>query len=252
MDVQVVVTGLDDIQRNLGSAGKQVAFAASRAINTTAFAVNAAIKDELQRRVQGGATPYTLRAFRVEKSTKQNLTALVALRTDRPGGEAGGGTPYDQALAHLFTGGVRRWKRVEGYLRSIGVLPDGLMAVPGKACPLDARGNIPRATFRAITVDLAQAGPSRQTRASARRAAMGAAATAHFVALPGNTSKLHPGIYRRTRTSGSRQLQPIILFVSPGTWNRLIDLQQLAGEVVTKTFGPAFDKELAAALATAK
>lgn len=107
MDVQVVITGLDDIQRNLGSAGKQVAFAASRALNTTAFAVNGRIKDELQRRVQGGATPYTLRAFRVEKSTKQNLTALVALRTDRPGGEAGGGTPYDQALAHLFTGGVR-------------------------------------------------------------------------------------------------------------------------------------------------
>lgn len=252
MGVQVVITGLDELKRNLGSAGKQVAFAASRALNTTAFAVNGQIKEELQRRVQGGATPYTLRAFKVDKATKQSLSATVALRTDGPGGGAGGGTPYDQALAHLFTGGVRRWKRVEGYLRSIGVLPAGLMAVPGKFCPLDARGNIPRAVFRAITADLAQAGPSRQTRAGARRAARGAAATAHFVAQPGNPSKLHPGIYRRVLTTDGWQLQPIIMFVAPGTWDRMVDLEKLAGDVVTKTFGPAFDKELAAALATAK
>lgn len=252
MSVKVVITGLDEIKRTVGSAGKQAAFAASKALNTTAFAVNGKIKEELQRRVQGGAAPYTLRAFKVDKATKQTLVATVALRADGPSGGAGGGTPYDQALAHLFTGGARRWKRVEGYLRSIGVLPAGLMAVPGKFCPLDARGNIPRSAFRAITADLAQVGPSRRTRAIARQATRSTAATAHFVATASNPSKLHQGIYRRVRVHEGWKLQPIILFVRPGTWSRMVDLEQLANEVATKTFGPEFEKEFTNAMATAR
>lgn len=248
LNVTVDSTGL---KQAMAAAEKQARFAASKALNSTAFAVNSKIKDELQRRVQGGATPYTLRAFNVEKATKQNLVATVALRTDGPGGGAGGGTPYDQALGHLFTGGVRRWKRVEGYLSAIGVMPQGLMAVPGKFCPLDARGNIPRAVFRAITADLTQAGPSRRTRTGARQAAKGSGAV-HFVAQPGNPSKLHPGIYRRVLASDGWKLQPVILFVQPGTWDRMVDLEKLAGDVVSKTFGPEFAKEFANAMATAR
>lgn len=245
-----VIVDSTDFKRAMAAAEKQARFAASKALNSTAFAVNAKIKDELQSRVQGGATPYTLRAFKVEKATRQELVASVALRTDAAGG--GGGTPYDQALGHLFTGGVRRWKRVEGYLRAMGVLPAGLMAVPGKFCPLDARGNIPRAVFRVITADLTQAGPSRRTRTGARQAAKGAGATAHFVAQPGNPSGIAAGIYRRTLTTDGWKLQPVILFVQPGTWDRMVDLEKLAGEVVGKTFGPEFVKEFANAMATAR
>ena len=239
-------------KRAMEVAEKQARFAASKAMTTTAFKARDEIYDQLKRRVQGGATPYALRSFNVEKATKQNLVATVALRTDSPGGGAGGGTPYDQALGHLFTGGVRRWKRVEGYLQAMGVLPAGLMAVPGKFCPLDARGNIPRAAFRAITADLTQAGPSRRTRTGARSVARTGKATAHFVAQPGNPSKLHEGIYRRVMASDGWKLQPVILFVRPGTWDRMIDLHQLAGDVVGKTFGPEFAKEFANAMATAR
>lgn len=241
-----VIVDSTDFKRAMAAAEKQACFAASKALNSTAFAVNARVKEELQRRVQGGATPYTLRAFNVEKATKQNLVATVALRGD---GAGAGGTPYDQALGHLFTGGVRRWKRVEGYLQAMGVLPAGLMAVPGKFCPLDARGNIPRSALRAITADLTQVGPSRRTRTVARQSAK---ATAHFVAPPGNQAGIATGIYRRVLTPNGWQLQPVIMFVSPGTWDRMLDLEQLAGDVVGKTFGPEFAKEFSNAMATAR
>ena len=247
-----VIVDSTDFKRAMAAAEKQAIFSLSKALTTTAFKARDEIYDQLKRRVQGGATPYALRSFNVEKATKQNLVATVALRTDGPGGGAGGGTPYDQALGHLFTGGVRRWKRVEGYLQAMGVLPAGLMAVPGKFCPLDARGNIPRSAFRAITADLTQAGPSRRTRTGARSVAKTGRTTAHFVAQPGNPSKLHQGIYRRTLAPTGWQLQPVILFVQPGTWDRMIDLHQLAGDVVGKTFGPEFAKEFANAMATAR
>lgn len=247
-----VIVDSTDFKRAMAAAEKQATFAASKTLTTTAFKARDEIYDQLKRRVQGGATPYALRSFNVEKATKQNLVATVALRTDGPGGGSGGGTPYDQALGHLFTGGVRRWKRVEGYLRAMGVMPQGLMAVPGKFCPLDARGNIPRSAFRAITADLTQAGPSRRTRTGARQSSKGSRAAVHFVAHEGNPSKLHPGIYRRVLASDGWKLQPVILFVQPGTWDRMVDLEKLAGEVVGKTFGPEFAKEFANAMATAR
>lgn len=248
MKLNVIVDSAD-FKRAMAAAEKQATFAASKTLTTTAFKARDEIYDQLKRRVQGGATPYALRSFNVEKATKQNLVATVALRTDGPGGSAGGGTPYDQALGHLFTGGVRRWKRVEGYLQAMGVLPAGLMAVPGKFCPLDARGNIPRSALRAITADLTQVGPSRRTRTVARQSAK---ATAHFVAPPGNQAGIATGIYRRVLTPNGWQLQPVIMFVSPGTWDRMLDLEQLAGDVVGKTFGPEFAKEFSNAMATAR
>ena len=54
----------------------------------------------------------------------------------------------------------------------------------------------------------------------------------HFVAPPGNPSGIATGIYRRVLTPSGWQLQPVIMFVSPGTWDRLLDLEQLAGDVV--------------------
>ena len=66
--IDIQITGLEDVKKMLGSLGKQADFAASRALNTTAFKINAEVKTEMNRAFAGGATPYTLRAMKVEKS----------------------------------------------------------------------------------------------------------------------------------------------------------------------------------------
>jgi len=44
----------------------------------------------------------------------------------------------------------------------------------------------------------------------------------------------------------------MILYVDPVAYRKFIDLDKLGQEVVTKTFQPAFDKELSKALASAR
>ena len=90
MQVNIQITGLDAVKAQLGNAGKQVNYAASRALNTTAYAINSKLKDEMSSTFKGGATAFSLRAFSVTKSEKSTLTAAVGLRTDAPAG----GTAY--------------------------------------------------------------------------------------------------------------------------------------------------------------
>ncbi|MEN9887042.1 MAG: hypothetical protein RL758_1620 [Pseudomonadota bacterium] len=246
--INIQMTGLRELQQRLGESGRQVPYAASRAINSTAFAINARIKDEMQRVFQGGAAPYTLRAFEVSKSSKANLTATVMLRKNAP---EGGGTPYAKALRHLFTSGTRDWKRLEGYLRARGLMPSGLMAVPGRDCPLDSRGNIRRTALREMLGGL---GTGSKGMRVYRRTGGGKAlkAVGYFAILPGAGSKLKPGIYKRIETRGSSGLQPMVMFVRKGNWRQAIDLGQLGQDMAGQTFVREFDKELGRALASAR
>jgi hypothetical protein len=247
MQISLNITGLDAVKAQLGAMAKQANFAASRALNTTAFAVNASLKREMQQVFKGGATPYTQRAFAIDKATKSNLVATVALRNDSPAG----GTPYAKALGHLFTGGTREWKKLEGYLRGSKLMPSGLMAVPGSACPLDARGNIRQA---ALTEMLGVLRANRSNLRVYRKTGAGKAqkAVGYFAIQHGTKASLHPGIYKRVETGTTSTLDPMVMFVHPGKWRKFIDLQKLATEVVAKTFNAEFNKELSAALGSAR
>lgn len=248
MQLTVNITGLDEIRAQLGSAGRQVNFAASRALNTTAFEVNKRLKADMQATFKGGATAYTQRAFRVDRSSKSNLTASVMLRTDAPEG----GTPYSKALGHLFTGGTRDWKKLEGYLRGRKLMPSGLMVVPGPGITLDGRGNIPK---RVLSEMLGVVSAPQTNLRVYRRTGAGKAqkAVGYFVALPGSrASKLQPGIYKRIETGSSSKVVPMVLYVRPGNWRKFIDLQAIGNEVVGKTFAVNFTKEFEAAMRSAK
>ena len=86
MKLDIQITGLDEVRAQLGGAAKQVNYAASRALTSTAYAVNDRLKQEMSRTFQGGATAYTLRAFKVTKAERQRLVSEVTLRTDTPDG----------------------------------------------------------------------------------------------------------------------------------------------------------------------
>lgn len=71
-NIKEVTRGLTKIQR------KQIPFAASQALNDVAF--NLARKQmpqEMDSTFEGGATAYTKRAFKFEKSNKRNLKARI-------------------------------------------------------------------------------------------------------------------------------------------------------------------------------
>jgi hypothetical protein len=247
MKINIQITGLKEIQTQLGAQAKQAAYAASRALNTTAFAINTRLKADMASTFKGGATAYSLRAFKVTKADKTNLTATVALRTDAPNG----GTQYDKALAHLFTGGPRKYKKLEGWLRAKRLLPAGLTVAPGAGMPLDGYGNMRRA---ALTEMLGVIGTQLGNLRVYRRTGAGKAqkAVGYFVILPGSKGSRHPGIYKRIETGSSSTITPMVLYVDPVNYRKFIDLEKLGREVVAKTFQPAFDAELDKALANAR
>ena len=247
MQINIQITGLDAMRQQLGNQAKQANFAASRALNTTAYAINTRLKTDMAATFAGGATAYSLRAFKVEQARKDNLTAAVKLRTDN----AGAALSYDKALAHLFTGGTRKYKKIEGWLRGRRLLPQGLTIAPGAGMPLDRFGNMRQA---ALTEMLGVLGTLQSNLRVYRRTGAGKPqkAVGYFVALPGNKSKKHPGIYKRIENGASSTLKPMVLYIDPVNYRKFIDLDRLGQEVVKKTFQPAFDAELARALGNAR
>lgn len=247
MQVSIQITGLKEVQAQLGAQAKQATFAASRALNTTAYAINDRLKKDMASTFKGGATAYTLRAFSVTKADKATLTATVALRTDTQGAALA----YNKALGHLFTGGPRKYKKLEGWLRGRRLLPAGLTIAPGAGMPVDSYGNMRRA---ALTEMLGVIGAQLTNLQVYRRTGAGKAqkAVGYFVILPGSKGGHHPGIYKRMQTGTSSAITPMVLYVNPANYRKFIDLDKLGREVVAQKFQPAFDAELARALANAK
>lgn len=247
MNINIQVTGLKEAQAQLGAQAKQATYAASRALTTTAYAINNQIKKDMASTFKGGATAYTLRAFSVTKADKATLTATVALRTDTQGAALA----YAKALAHLFTGGPRKFKKLEGWLRAKRLLPAGLTVAPGAGMPLDSYGNMRRNVLTemlgVIGTQLTNLQVYRKTGAGKAQKAVG-----YFVILPGSKGGHHPGIYKRIQTGTSSAIVPMVLYVDPANYRKFIDLDKLGREVVAQTFQPAFDAELVKALASAK
>lgn len=247
MKIDIQITGLKEVQAQLGAQAKQAAYAASRALNTAAYAINDRLKKDMASTFKGGATAYSLRAFKVEKADKASLTASVTLRTDN----GGAALPYNKAIGHMFTGGQRNFKKLEGWLRGRRLMPSGLTVAPGAGMPLDRYGNM-RST--ALTEMLGVIGTQRTNLRVYRKTGAGKAqkAVGYFVVLPGDKSKKHPGIYKRIETGKTSAITAMVLYVDPVNYRKFIDLDKLGNEVVAQKFQPAFDAELAKALANAK
>ena len=247
MQINIQITGLDEVKRTLGSMAKQANYAASRALNTTAFAINTKLKTEMASTFQGGATAYSLRAFKVEKADKNNLQAVVALRTDNQGAAL----PYSKALGHLFTSGKRNFKKIEGILRARKILPSGLSVAPGDGMRLDGYGNMNKRQLNEVmSMLLSRPSNMRVWRKTGRGKPQ--KAVDYFVVKPGDKTRLHPGIYKHIETGKSSAIDKMILFINPVNYRKLIDLQKLGNEVVDRTFNTEFSKEFARAMESAK
>lgn len=78
-----VKADIDNAMRHLNRfERKQIPFAASQALNDTAFNARKAVQVQLPRKLDR-PTPWTIRGVRVGKSTKRRLTARVYFTPDR-------------------------------------------------------------------------------------------------------------------------------------------------------------------------
>ena len=248
VDITRAVAALDSLART------QVPFATSRTLNAVAEKVVEAEQHEM-RDVFDRPTPYTLRSMRVIRSSRQRLEAVVTFK-DAFGKAQVSASKY---LAPQIKGGSRRPKRFEVALQRAGAMPEGFRAVPGSGVRLDAYGNIPGATivkllsyFRAFPEAGYRANITDKRRASMAKGRKGKTyGTAYFVARPGD-GRLPFGIWQRTRTGFGSAIKPILLFVDWTQYDAIFDFEYVGRKTVEREFAPAWDRELAAAVASAR
>lgn len=245
--IKVKVEGLDKTLAHIAGMQKQVRFAAAVALTRTALAAKAEVgrlmPSELDR-----PKPGTTRALRVERATKDNLTAVVRLQN------RGEGVPSSEFIGHNVTGGRRGMKRSELMLRAAGILPDGLYTIPGKEAKLDAYGNMSRGQIVSIlsyfrTFGITPLNSRRMNMTDKARARLAKRRAEYFI-VPIRDRKmgLYPGIWRRA----GNELQPVLMFVRPGTHKKLVKIHETGERVARREFSKEFDRAFADAMRMAR
>lgn len=143
-----VQTNMADVSAKLASvASDQIPFATALALTWTAKDVLAAEKRTIGQ-VFDRPTPFSKNAFQVVPATKTRLVASVVQKT-----ATGTSHPRNWFTPQVF-GGARRHKTFERHLIAVGAMPSNLFAVPSRACPKDAYGNVRGSVIMQILTDL--------------------------------------------------------------------------------------------------
>lgn len=274
MQIKVKIEGLAVLKAHLAGKAKQVRFATAKALTKTGHSIRLETVKEMQAKLDRPTSYTTRQAMQTTKATKDNLMTRVGLGVNYESPSKG--TPYAHALGHLFVGGSRRWKKMEGAFRRIGVLPAGWIIVPGDACPRDAYGNPSRALivqlisyFNAFSEQGYRANMSDKRRAKLAGKGITEAGfktingVIYFISrgkgnwfggrawMNGRVQHLHPGIWAKSGTHGS-DVKPILMFVKMGLWKKLIDLRSIAESVVAKEWSNNMTAALNDAMRTAR
>lgn len=254
--MKVQIEGIERAIKGVGALDKQIRFAASLTLNRLAQgpvrdALRLEMTDSLDR-----PTPFTLRSIALVKAaTRDDLSAVIDFKD-----VAGGQRPAANYLRWQTQGGERRLKGFELALRSIGALPGGYFAVPGRGAKFDAYGNVSRGQivailsyFRAFPEDgrgwkMNSTGATRAKMAKGTRSRPG---YRYFVGRPGGRGLL--GIYQDVKLGrGVRELLPVFIFVQWARYEPRLDLK-FAAELAMKRNAPQlFRQSLAQALRTAR
>ncbi len=210
--------------------------------------------------------PFTRNSIYKRPATKAKLSAMVWVKDDG----ATKGTPAAKYLAPQIYGGQRNLKRFEKALQAVGVLPPGMIAVPGKAAEKDAYGNMSKGQIVKILSYLqafSQSGyranitDKRRERMARGNEAKGVRGLDYFV-LARPEGKLPAGIYKRVRYTGADAVKvghlqkggakPIIVFVRPAAYRKRWKFFETSQRVSERRFPVRFDEAMAKALATAR
>ncbi len=211
---------LPKMQRWTAAMTKQLPFATSQALNSTAFdarkAINGATRQYFDR-----PTPFIQNAYRVQRSTKRNLVAIVFPEAKRE--------PY---LRRNVTGGQRGTKPFEAkYLSEASrSVSKGSKLIPA-AIRRNAQGNVSLAALRRI---------SGQVGTNGRNSV--------FIGTPRGGNR-PPGVYQRS-TKG--RLVPLFVAVPSATYRPIFPVREIGTKVAERRFGRYLRSSLERALATAR
>jgi hypothetical protein len=264
----VTVTGLDAAIARARSVPQQARYASSVALNQALRAASADMRAQMGR-VFDRPTPYLVRnAVQITPSSSRAAGEVAGeIFVAAEGRDAPG-----KALRAEVLGGPRRAKRSELLLRSIGVLPQGQLTVPGRAAKLDQYGNITRgqilevlAWFRAFPQRPAGAKNSWNNnltdrgQASKRRGTRNRGGFEYFAVQRGDGSRLSPGVYKR-QLGGARFVGPamtgrpqaVLIFVPRTQYQQRLDFVRIAEQAINKQLPQAYGQALRRALDTAR
>lgn len=241
------------LSRSLQATQRKIERCTAIALTKTAQHAQKAVIAEMPR-VFDRPTPYALRGTRVKPANYKTgrLEASVEFKTD-----VSKGTPAEKYLQAEVFGGRRRLKRFEIALQRIGVLPAGMVAVPGEAMRLDAYGGIPARSIVQILSYLqafgeqgARANSTAETRAKLAKGTRSKHGYELVVIRPGRRparggKQLAPGVWKRTYTGFGSGLQPLLMFVSQPMYRPRLDLDQIRDRAVETHFATEFGKVFA-------
>lgn len=223
MKINVDVKGMEAVKSYLSGVGKQVAFAASKALNATGKAVADTMPAQIERAIDK-PTPFTKRGVRVLKyANKAKLEATVG---------------FMKAQAEYM-----RWQ-VEGGTRQPGAAG---LRLPS-AIKVNEFGNIPKGVINQLIAVARKEG--KLGKVKARRVQVSSKVELFYGDPLDKKGKTWPrGIYKIANGS----LIPLVVFpVTPARYRAIFDFQRIAEGIVKREWSRQFDKALAEALRTAR
>lgn len=241
---------VQNLMRRMSAYEKQFPFAAALALTRTAKDAQPAVRARMQKDFDR-PTPFTLNSTYITpaKKTDPVPTADVYFKN-----EASKGTPAAKYIAPEVFGGQRGQKRFERALRAAGILPQGMVTVPGAGAKLDQYGNIPASFFSRVLSQLSASSDQYQNQTSgskAKRAKKNARGGEYF-AVKVRRGSLAPGIYERFAFGFGSAVRPVLLFVSHATYRKRLGFREAVVDVFEQRFAANFDDSLAKAISTAK
>jgi len=223
MKISVKIEGLEAVKARISGMGKQVSFAASKALNATAKKVAAAMPDELERALDK-PTPFTKRGVRVLRyANKAKLEATVGFMAAQ--------AKYMQLQ---IAGGVRQPGKAG-------------LKIPA-AIKLNEYGNIPRGIIaQLVAVARKEQG---MKKATSRKIKVSAKLEIFYGDPKDQTGKNWPrGVYKVANGS----LIPLIIFPQVAArYKSRFDFHAKAKAIVDREWASQFDAALAEAMRTAR
>ena len=255
-DSQAVQQYFDNLSK------KHLPFARFMAVNRLAMEVKEETYRQMKTLFDRPRPDYTLQSLDVTKAkysdfrSKKEVSARIDV-TDYKG--------QDKYIGHYFTGSIdRALKKFEARLTYANILPKGMMAVPGKAMPIDQYGNPDRSvitqilrylqsfTFVGDTQNMKDAGKKR-LRGKYSRAANGAGFEMVVSHGTGRFKHLHPGIYFRYQFASGSSLKPMLMFVRRTKgYHRRVYLDRITDDFMSRNGLAIISEELANAIANDK
>lgn len=274
--LKLEVTGVGAVAQRIRDLPRQMRFAAAQAVNETAFVARGDLQTEMAS-VFDRPTPWIQKSIYVQPATTSSPQAVIYPR--RPG--ANSIDPANVLLAEVF-GGARKVKRFEIALQRIGVLPQGMVTVPGKAAPLDGFGNVSSgllvrllAYFEAFGAESYRSNSSASTRArlgkvkrvngylkitgvqyfvsqgKGSRATRAVNAQGQLSRGEGQLQHLPAGIWSRTGTHGV-DIKPILMFVRAPRYTERFNVLATVQQTVQRELPSRYARWVGVAISTAK